>query len=151
MIRLPNVPPQIPTNGNRSTAQQSQWARAAQGLQGSGTEREDQRGIQQAMEDQRQLNMWRETLYRMFNMGGTTTPTVPLLAAGDSTTFTIQVIGCKPDMAQTVILGPPSAIEAGLYWWGIITANDVVTVRLVNGGLVPVTPAQLEWAARVIP
>ncbi len=102
-------------------------------------------------EDQRQLGHWREQLYRMFQFVGTVTGTPGLIGAGAVGTLTVSVVGCFADQNQTVEIGAPSAIDAGLIWSGFVSANDVVTIRMYNGTGGGITPASLTWAARVTP
>lgn len=102
-------------------------------------------------EDQRQLAHWREQLYRMFQFVGTVTGTPGLIGAGAVGTLTVSVIGCFADQNQTVEIGAPSAIDAGLMWSGFVSANDIVTIRIFNGTGGGITPASLTWAARVTP
>ncbi len=102
-------------------------------------------------EDQRQLALWREQLYRMFQFVGTVTGTPGLIGAGAVGTLTVSVIGCFADQNQTVEIGAPSAIDAGLMWSGFVSANDIVTIRIFNGTGGGITPASLTWAARVTP
>jgi hypothetical protein len=106
---------------------------------------------QEAMEDQRQLGHWREQLYRMFQLVGTVTGTPGLIAAGAVGTLTVSVIGCFADQQQTVEVGPPSTVNAGLLWSAFVSANDVVTIRIFNGTGGGITPASSTWAVRVTP
>ena len=106
---------------------------------------------QEAAEDQRQLAQWREQIYRMFNFVGTVTGSPGLIGAGAVGTLNVSVIGCFADQNQTVEIGAPSAIDAGLTWCGFVSANDVVTIRIHNGTGGGITPASLTWNARVTP
>ena len=121
-IRLPNTPVERPTKNS-----------------------------QEASEDQRQLGQWREQLYRMFQFVGTATGTPGLIGAGAVGVLNVSVIGCFKDQNQTVEIGAPSTIDAGLTWCGFVSANDVVTIRIHNGTGGGITPASLTWAARVTP
>jgi hypothetical protein len=122
MIRLPNTPVERPTKNS-----------------------------QEASEDQRQLAQWREQLYRMFNYVGSVTGTPGLIAAGAVGTLAVTVLGCFKDQNQTVQIGAPSTIDAGLTWCGVVSANDTVTIRIHNGTGGGITPASLTWAVRVMP
>jgi hypothetical protein len=106
---------------------------------------------EETVEDQRQLGTWRNELYRMFQYNGTTTATPGLLASGAIGSVAITVIGCLANRAQTVLIGAPASIEAGLMWNGYISANGVVTVRVQNTTAAPITPASGQWTARVMP
>lgn len=106
---------------------------------------------QEAMEDQRQLAHWREQLYRMFQFVGTVTGTPGLIAAGAVGTLAVTVMGCFADQSQTVEIGAPSTIDAGLTWCGVVSANNTVTIRIHNGTGAGITPASAIWTARVTP
>ena len=103
------------------------------------------------VEDMRQLTMWREQLARMFQTGGSVTGTTGLIAAGAIGTLTVVVIGCFADKAQTVEVGPPSAVEAGLVWSAFVSANDEVKIRIHNTTGGGITPASAIWTVRVTP
>jgi hypothetical protein len=103
------------------------------------------------VEDMRQLTMWREQLARMFNFVGAVTGTPGLIGAGAVGTLAVTVTGCFKDQSQTVEVGAPSTIDAGLTWCGVISANDTVTIRIHNGTGGGITPASLTWAVRVTP
>ena len=104
---------------------------------------------QEAAEDQRQLAHWREQLYRMFQFVGTVTGTPGLIAVASSGTLTVSVLGCFADKAQTVEVGAPSTVDAGLIWVGYVSANDTVTIRIWNTTALDITPASATWAVRV--
>ena len=122
MIRLPNTPIERPTKDSK-----------------------------EIVEDQRQLSQWREQLYRMFNFVGAVTGTPGLIGAGAVGTLTVTVTGCFKDQNQTVEVGAPSTIDAGLTWCGVVSANNTVTIRIHNGTGGGITPASLSWTARVFP
>lgn len=102
-------------------------------------------------EDARQMVNWRDILYRLFELTGTVTATPGLIAAGGSGSVNIPVTGCRADIAQTVLVGAPSTINAGLVWCGFISGNDTVTVRIYNPTVSGITPASGQWTARVFP
>ena len=106
---------------------------------------------QEAQEDQRQLAQWREQLYRILSLGGTTTYAAGAIGAASFVTFTVSVIGAFADKEQTVMVGPPSAINAGLLWNAVVTANNVVTIRVYNTTGGGITPASSVWSVRVLP
>ena len=106
---------------------------------------------QEAQEDQRQLGMWRNELYRMFQYSGTATATPGTIAAGAIGTITITVTGCRAGRGQAASASAPSGIEDGLMWSAYISANDTVTVRIYNTTAAPITPANGQWSARVFP
>lgn len=70
-----------------------------------------------------------------------------LLTLGTGTSTTVSVPGARPGMA--VIVTPQSDPGLGLYWDGWVSANDVVTVRIV--AIVGLTPASVVYNVRVIP
>lgn len=99
--------------------------------------------------DPRELETWFHDLYRLGNLVGSTTGTPGLIAAGAVGTLAITVTGCLADQAQSVVIGAPSGIDAGLVWCGFISADNTVTVRIYNSTGGGVTPASAEWTARV--
>ena len=105
----------------------------------------------EAQEDQRQLGLWREKLYQILSLGGSTTYAAGAIGATSFVTFTITVTGCYADKEQSVMVGPPAEINAGLLWNAVITANNVVTIRVYNTTAGPITPASSVWAVRVMP
>jgi len=122
LIRLPNTPVERPTRDSKEMA-----------------------------ESQRQLAQWREQLYRMFQFVGSVTGSPGLIGAGAVGTLAVTVLGCFADQNQTVEVGAPSTINAGLTWCGVVSANDTVTIRIHNGTGGGITPASLTWAVRVTP
>lgn len=99
----------------------------------------------------RALEAFHHELYQHLKLVGTTTVDVGSISAGAVATFTITVTGCKADQQQSVHLAPPSAIESGLVWVGFVSADGVVTVRLLNTTGSPIDPAEATWGARVQP
>ena len=106
---------------------------------------------QEAVEDQRQLAMWRNELYRILSLGGSVTGTPGLIAGGAIGTLTVTVTGCFADKEQSVMIGAPSTIDAGLMWSAYISAKDTVKIRIYNTTGGNITPASLTWAIRVLP
>ena len=109
------------------------------------------RNSQEVQEDQRQLALWREKLYAILSLGGSTTYAAGAIGAAGFVTFTVSVIGCFANKEQSVMVGPPAAIDAGLLWNAVITANNVVTIRVYNTTAGPITPASSVWSVRVMP
>ena len=105
----------------------------------------------QAQEDLRQLTQWREQLYRILSMGGSTTYAAGAIGAGGFVTFTVPVVGARTGNEQACLVGPPSAINAGLLWDAVVTATDVATIRVYNTTGGPITPASSVWSVRVLP
>lgn len=92
-----------------------------------------------------------EQTYQCLRLVGTVTVDVGSIAAGAVATFTITVAGAKTGQGHTVALAPPSGIEAGLVWCGLVSAEDTVTVRVHNTTGAPIDPASAEWGCRVFP
>lgn len=101
--------------------------------------------------DPRQQAMFYNSLFRLLTLEGSATVNVGLIAAGAVATFTIPVIGARADAGMTVMLGPPSTIEAGLGWHGFISADNVVTARVHNTTGAGIDPASARWDCRVMP
>ncbi|MBF6595812.1 MAG: hypothetical protein IVW51_15415 [Thermaceae bacterium] len=72
----------------------------------------------------------------------------PAIAAGGIATLTIAVPGAQP--GSEVTLGAPAALEAGLIGFGLVTAINTVTVRLLNPTLAAIDPAPATWKASVL-
>ncbi|MFH2062918.1 MAG: hypothetical protein ABIJ46_02065 [bacterium] len=66
----------------------------------------------------------------------------------DETDNTITVTGAET--GDAVIIGPPSALDAGLIASGRVSAADTVTIRLCNVSAAPVAPTDLTWRATVL-
>jgi hypothetical protein len=79
---------------------------------------------------------------------GTGTLNFPSIAAGAIEVLTVTVTGAAT--GDTVILGPPSTIEAGLTWSGFVSATNTVTVRVHNTTASPIDPASASWRASVM-
>jgi len=90
--------------------------------------------------------------------GGTTTLHKHTITSSASLTFgaiasngiasqTVTVTGATA--GQSVMLGPPAAIEASLTWSGFVSATDTVTIRLHNTSGGSITPAVATWYATV--
>lgn len=71
------------------------------------------------------------------------------ILAGAIGTMTITVTGAV--VGDTVALGPPDTIEAGLMWSGFVSATDTVTIRLHNTTGGAINPAAADWKASIIP
>jgi hypothetical protein len=96
----------------------------------------------------RELLHWFGTLHFLLANTGSVSANPGAISAGAVATFTIVVDGAIA--GQTVLLGPPAALEAGLLWAGVVSANNTVTVRLYNSTGSPITPATAIWNARVM-
>ena len=82
--------------------------------------------------------------------GLTSTATLdfPSIAGGTAAELTVSVTGAAT--GETVLLGPPAALETGLGATGIVTASNTVTVRLANNTAGAVDPASATWRATVL-
>lgn len=78
----------------------------------------------------------------------TATLDFPSIAAGAVATLTITVTGAVA--GDTVSLGAPATLEAGLMFTGIVTAANTVTVRVHNTTAGAIDPASATWRATVI-
>lgn len=70
------------------------------------------------------------------------------IAAGAVGTVNVAIDGAEEN--DVVILGPPSTLEAGLIFSGIVTASSVVTIRLLNGTGGSFSPAAAVWRVGVM-
>lgn len=98
--------------------------------------------------EDRALERFFEELYRLMSRVGSVTTDLGSIAAGTVATFTISVPGARANM--TVQLGPPAGLEANLIWGGLVSADDVVTVRVLNPTGAPIDPASGVWNVRVM-
>jgi len=64
------------------------------------------------------------------------------------TALTMTVTGAA--VGDTVELGAPSALEAGLVGFGFVSATNTVSIRLFNGTGADINPASATWRATVI-
>lgn len=79
--------------------------------------------------------------------GGTATLDFPSIAAGAIATLTIAVANAA--VGDSVALGPPATIDAGLMWCGYVSAAGIVTVRLFNTTAAPIDPGSAGWKVNV--
>lgn len=84
---------------------------------------------------------------------GSATLDFPSIAAQTATatssqTLTITVTGANA--GDTVAVGPPSGINAGLTWCAWVSAANTVSIRLFNNTAAAIDPASATWTARVI-
>ncbi len=92
---------------------------------------------------------WCEQVERQLTLVGSRTLDIGSIGAGLVVTFTIPVIGCKVDQQQAVSIAAPSSINASLLWCGLVSADDVVTIRISNPTGGAIDPAEARWGARV--
>lgn len=71
----------------------------------------------------------------------------PNLLAFTSADLTVTVTGAA--VGDSVALGPPATIEAGLLWCGWVSAADTVSVRVYNLTGIAVNPASATWRVTV--
>ena len=98
--------------------------------------------------DPRELELFREEIYRLLSRVGERTLDLGSIAAGAVSTLTVAVPGAKP--GNTVTIGAPAALDAGLLWCGAVSANDEVTIRVYNPTGSPIDPASATWTVRVM-
>jgi hypothetical protein len=90
-------------------------------------------------------------VYQLLAHYGETTIDIGSINAGAVGTFTITVQGARGNAGQ-VVIGAPSGLNAGLIWCGLVTADNTVTVRVLNTTGSPIDPgAGAIWSARWIP
>jgi hypothetical protein len=70
------------------------------------------------------------------------------IAANSIGTLTVTATGAAA--GDSVHLGPPAAIEAGLMWSAFVSAADTVTIRLHNTTGSAIDPASATWRVSVI-
>jgi hypothetical protein len=72
----------------------------------------------------------------------------PNIVTLTSQELTITVTGAA--VGDSVVLGPPAAIEANLTWAGYVSAADTVTIRVSNPTAGDINPASATWRATVL-
>jgi hypothetical protein len=82
-------------------------------------------------------------------LSATDTLDFPNILAGAIASLTVTVTGAV--VGDTVALGAPDSIEAGLMWSGYVSAANTVTIRLHNTTGIAVNPAPATWKASIIP
>lgn len=87
------------------------------------------------------------TTLHTHTLSGSATLDFASIASTATAELTITVTGAVA--GRSVILGPPSGIEAGLTWSGYVSATDTVTVRLFNTTGAAIDPASATWRAVV--
>lgn len=100
-------------------------------------------------DDPEDLADFREQIERQLNLVGSRTVDLGVLADGTVGTFTVPVIGCRVNHAQAVAVAAPSTFNAGCLWCGAVTADDTVTIYVLNASGAPIDPAEATWGARV--
>jgi len=90
------------------------------------------------------------TIWQVGLLGLSATATLDFasIAAGAIGELTITVTGAA--VGDTVALGPPAAIEAGLVWSGFVSAADTVKIRIHNVTAAAIDPASATWKATII-
>jgi hypothetical protein len=78
---------------------------------------------------------------------GTASLNFPNLVAFAVADLTVTVTGAAT--GDSVSLGPPAAINAGLLWCGFVSAADTVTVRVYNLTAIAIDPPPQTWRATV--
>jgi hypothetical protein len=78
---------------------------------------------------------------------GSVTTNIGSLSAGSVFSFNISVEGAVA--GDCVALAPPAAIETGLLWSGVVSANGTVSVRIYNPTSGAIDPASATWKAIV--
>lgn len=73
------------------------------------------------------------------------------IAAQGKATFPVTVMGARADQGQTVQVGVPSTFNTGLVPWGLVSADDVITVVLANPTTGAIDPPTASYSVRVMP
>lgn len=96
------------------------------------------------------LNITAGVAVRQSQRGMTATATLdfPSIAAGATANLTITVSGAA--VGDSVHLGPPATLEAGLVATAYVSAASTVTVRLANVTTGAIDPASATWRATVM-
>lgn len=103
---------------------------------------------QPPIEENRELERFFEQIYRLLSKVGEATVNLGSLAAGTTAEFTVSVPGAR--VGSGVILGTPASFEADLMAVGRVSADDVVTVRVLNPTAGAIDPVEAQWTVRVM-
>lgn len=103
---------------------------------------------QPPLEENRELERFFEQIHRILSKVGSVTVDLGSLAANTTAEFTISVPGARA--GSGVVLGPPAALEADLVAFGRVSADDVVTVRVLNPTAGAIDPVEAQWTVRVM-
>lgn len=97
------------------------------------------------------VEFFRGVFYALFGWKRSFTATktfdFPNIAAGGQSTTTVAVVGAR--QGDAVLVTPKTSV-AGLDCWGIVTANDVVTIVRANFSLGAIDPASDDFRVVVL-
>jgi hypothetical protein len=71
----------------------------------------------------------------------------PSISSNATESLTMTVAGAST--GDSVAIGAPAGIEAGLVWSAVVTAADTVTIRVQNDTGGSINPASATWRATV--
>lgn len=74
---------------------------------------------------------WLREVRDLLSLTTTATLDFPNILAGLTADLTVTLRGVVATDNNTILLGPPSTIEAGLTWVGFVSANDTITIRIM--------------------
>lgn len=101
--------------------------------------------------DFRALESFHQSLEAQLKLVGSTTVDLASLAAGATDTVTVTVQGARPNVGQTVQVGVSTTLNTDLLLWGIVTANDTVTVYRYNRTGSAIDSGSETYHVRVMP
>lgn len=101
--------------------------------------------------DFRALESFHQSLEAQLKMVGSTTIDMASLAAGATDTVAVTVAGARPNVGQTVQVGVSNTLNTGLLVWGIVTANNAVTVYRYNRTGGAIDSGSETYHCRVMP
>lgn len=87
-------------------------------------------------------------VHRMLSVAKSATVNPGSIASLATYTTTITVTGAMA--GQTVLVGAPAALQAGLVYFGTVTAADTVRLSIYNSTAGALTPASATWNVRVM-
>ena len=88
---------------------------------------------------------------RALSLTGDVTVTVGSIAAGAIATVTVEVLGARPGVQQTVQVGPPAELNDNIAFWGKVSAKDQVKVYLKNESGGAIVLPEYTYGVRVMP
>lgn len=102
------------------------------------------------LKDFRALEAFHQSLEAQLKMVGSTTIDLASIAAGATATLTVTVPGARSNVGQTVQVGVSTTLSTNLMVWGIVTANDRVTIYVYNRTAGAIDPGSEIFYVRVM-
>jgi hypothetical protein len=99
-------------------------------------------------ESPRDMLYFMNQLWNYFNLVSAQTVAPGTIDALTTYTTALDVPGARE--GQTILIGAPAALQAGMLYWGTVTSSNVVTLSIYNSTTGALEPASATWNIRVI-